>query len=126
MPKATRTTRKITPTAMPALAPVLRPEEVDAEEDDADEDAIDVGEEIAVLLIVLVLELVPEDAVEAGFDVEEAVLEVAVPVMELEELAALSNTCGAGAGQVSSVGFAQSIPFAYDHEQHAQRPVSGL
>lgn len=63
---------------------------------------------------------------ELGVVVEDAVLDVAVPVIELEMLAAASSNDGAGATNVSFVGLAQSVPVVYDQPQHAQRPVSGL
>jgi len=102
---------------------VLRPEG-DTEEDGTDEDPTGMREEVAVLVIVL--EFNPEDVAVADVDIDEAVLEVAEPVIELEALAALSNACGAGAAQVSDVGFAQSVPPSYVQPQHAHKPVSGL
>lgn len=112
---------------MPAFAPGLRDEEDEVVEDEAEDEALDVGEEVAVFVTVLELELGFDVVVEAAAELDEeaAAVEVAVPVIELDELAASRSTWGAIPAQVSVVGFEQSTPPAYDHEQHAHVPVSG-
>lgn len=123
--RARRSTPAITAMAMPAFAPELRPEE-EAVEDDAEAEALDVGEEVDVLVIVFELDVVVEAPIEEDDDDDTAAVDVPVPVIELDELAASRSTCGATPGQVSVVGFPQSTPLAYVHEQHAHNPVSGL
>jgi hypothetical protein len=109
--------------AMPAFAPELRPDE-ELVEDEAEDVALDEGEEVDVLVTVPELDLVVEAPVESEDDA--AAVAVAVPVIELDELAASRSACAATPGQVSVVGFPQSTPPAYVHEQHAHSPVSGL
>jgi hypothetical protein len=101
--------------------PPLPTEDVDLAVDDEDD-----SDDAVVFVIVLLNPVVVVVGVEA-VDVEEALLDdIAVLVIELEMLAAARSTAGAGAANVSSVGFAQSVPFWADQPQHAQRPVSGL
>ena len=121
---ASSSTPRTTPTAIPAFALVLSPEEDEEEDVDAAEEALDVGDEVDVFVMVLLeLEAVVIALVIA---VEDDVLRVvAVPVIVLDILAAERSTCGAGAANVSFVGFPQSGPVPF-HPQHAQRPVSGL
>jgi hypothetical protein len=70
---------------MPAFAPVVSPDEASTGAEDVAEE---VGGDVFVFAIVLELVLV----VRAEVEVEEAVLEVAVPIIELEELAAFRST----------------------------------
>ena len=86
-----------TPMPIPALAPPLRPDEDDDVVDDDD------GEDVA--------ELAGEDAVGVAAEVEVEELALLVEVADavlpivLEALAAALRTLGAGADQVSFVGF---------------------
>ena len=77
----------MTATAIPALAPPLRP----VDKDEAEIVPVEVRGDVAVFVTLLELELSLDVIEAADVAVDGAELEVAVPVIELEELAAFRS-----------------------------------